>query len=641
MVLLLAIGPLAACGAPPAPPGGIARNENLDRAFAAAVADPSRAAALFAETEAGPSLERARFIVWADCLKRVGAGAEQWRLYLAQHPPADLAGRARLALISVLDRDGLTEEIVQERDLLPESLQPRADELLLSAEDPSIRAEAANRLVVTSPGRLRSHDRKIDQDLLTALPPASRIDRARAWRLQGSPARAAAELRSQRFSGEIDRQRRRELARSEIASGAPLRALNALPPPARSTAEDLVLRAQAYRNRAWHLFPGRGERKVFDDCRSAAERSLTTAGIEEHRHTALGLVLECATESGDLETALESWWRLEALGFEDSRREWLGRRLGIALVRSGADEREVSELARAVPSQRRCLSFWVASRPPIDRGEMERLASAAFADLYAIWARELLGLGRPETVAIPLKSAEGAAPESVQRLIQAGLEADAVREWRRIRGSRSTTPDEALAAAELAQEQGFATDHIRWLRAGYPELGTIDMAAAPGQVVAEYLPLRWSGALVAAAEESGVDPWLLAAIARQESGFTAHARSPRGAVGVLQLLPSTARGHARALGLTPPLDLQDPTLNIRIGAREFAFLLRRFEAVEPALAAYNGGMTRARKWWKRWPDRRRFTEEIPVPESYNYVRRVTYLAEAYRLVHREEWRSPP
>ena len=166
------------------------------------------------------------------------------------------------------------------------------------------------------------------------------------------------------------------------------------------------------------------------------------------------------------------------------------------------------------------------------------------------------------------------------------------------------------------------------------------MAAVPENAVVEYLPLLWSEALMTAARESKVDPWLIAAIARQESGFTAHARSPRGAVGVLQLLPSTARGHARALGLPSPPDLRDPELNIRLGARELAFLMRRFEAVEPVLASYNGGMTRARKWWRRWPDRKRFTEEIPVPETYNYVRRVTYLSEAYRLVHREKWRNP-
>ncbi len=638
--LALALVVLSACAVPTTEIRDDAREELLDQAFAAASTDPLLAASLFAEAGSGPGLERVRFIVWADCLKRAEVGGEEWRVYLADHPPADLADRARLALITALHRDGAFDAILGERALLAANLQPRADALLLDSNNLEVRLDAAQRLVVTSPRRLRSHDQALDQKLLAGLPPASRVERARAWRLQGSPKRAAAEMRSQRFTGEVDLERRRELARAELQSGAPLRALKALPSGKAATAEDLVLRAQAYRNRAWHLFPGRGEKSVFNDCRSAAGSSLAAGGDDELRVMALTLLLECGTETGNLDSALESWWRLEALGWSDSKREWLGRRLGINLVRNGASAQTIAELARTMPSQQRCLSFWSARRAMTDLTGLEHLSNAGFADLYGIWAREILDLDAPDAVDLPVTVTAGTAPESVQRLITAGLEGDAVREWRRIRFDRSTTPGEAIAAAELAQDQGFATDHIRWLRAGYPKLGTVAMEGVPKNVVIEYLPLRWSDALVEAAREFGVDPWLIAAIGRQESGFTAHARSPRGAVGVLQLLPSTARGHARSLGLPSPPDLLDPELNIRLGARELAFLLRRFGAVEPALAAYNGGMTRVRKWIKIWPDRQRFTEEIPVPETYNYVRRVTYLAEAYRLVHQEHWRHP-
>ncbi len=167
------------------------------------------------------------------------------------------------------------------------------------------------------------------------------------------------------------------------------------------------------------------------------------------------------------------------------------------------------------------------------------------------------------------------------------------------------------------------------------------MTAAPANAVEVYLPLRWRSALMAAATEFGLDPWLLAGIARQESTFTAHAVSPRGAIGAMQLLPSTASVHSRALGLGSSPDLRDAELNLRLGARELAHLLRRFGAVEPALAAYNGGETRVRAWWKRQPDPRRFSEEIPIPETYTYVRRVVYLSEAYRQVYDNPRRTPP
>jgi soluble lytic murein transglycosylase len=80
---------------------------------------------------------------------------------------------------------------------------------------------------------------------------------------------------------------------------------------------------------------------------------------------------------------------------------------------------------------------------------------------------------------------------------------------------------------------------------------------------------------------------------------------------------------------------------MRLGARELASLVQRFGALEPALAAYNGGAARAARWWRLEPDPRRFAEAVPVPETYNYIRRVVYLAEAYRLVYADEWRSTP
>jgi soluble lytic murein transglycosylase-like protein len=110
---------------------------------------------------------------------------------------------------------------------------------------------------------------------------------------------------------------------------------------------------------------------------------------------------------------------------------------------------------------------------------------------------------------------------------------------------------------------------------------------------------------------------------------------------VLQLLPSTARLHARNLGFGSQINLEDPAVNIRLGAHELAWLIRRFGATEPALAAYNAGDLRARRWWKRWPETEVFTESIPIPETYNYVRRVEFLAEAYREIHADAWRTTP
>ncbi len=401
----------------------------------------------------------------------------------------------------------------------------------------------------------------------------------------------------------------------------------------------MALRAQAYRNRGWHLFPGRGENRYFRDCVDAAESAVALDSGGDQSQASLALRLECATQTGQLETALGSWRLLEAGRWDDPRREWLGRRLGIALIRSMPDSPAIAELERCLPFQVRCLRYWKAMSSADADAELMALANAGIADLYGQWSREVVARTIPDASDFGPPVPAGRPPPSVDRLLVAGSKSEALREWRRIRRSRSATPAEALAAAELAADNGWSTDSIRWLLSGFPSLGTVDMDREAENAVRAYLPLRWRGAVNAAARETGLDPWLIAGVARQESGFVAHAASPQGAIGVLQLLPSTARPHARALGLGSQPDLRDPEVNIRLGARELGALMRRFGAVEPALAAYNGGLTRVRGWWKRWPDRHRFTEEIPVPETYNYVRRVLFLSEAYRLAYEEEWRK--
>jgi soluble lytic murein transglycosylase len=635
-LFILVVAVAAACGTDPPRAPDSQREKILDQGFLLAATDPARAADLFAEAGPGPSLEHSRLIAWADCLDRNAAASDAWRRYLDDQPPEYLANRARLALIRTLIDEGFLEMAAAESNLLPIGDRSEADAMLITVDDPQTRLEAAGRLVIQSPSILAAADRDLDRRLASLLEPEDQLHRASAWRRDGRPSTAAAELRAKRWSGEAEKHRRRELARAELAAGSPLRALKAL--PSAREAEDEILRAQSFRNRGWHLFPDRRARRQFADCVSAAGSAVQLAVRDDLRRAALVLRLECATESDDLVVALEAWRKLEALNWTGSRREWLGRRLGISLARRNGSSEEVLGIARNLPNQERCLRYWMAVESGAGGRELNALAEAGFADLYAQWSEE--ALARPPQNSTELQAGIEAdlPPESVARLLAAGSQNAALDQWRRIRRSRPPTPTEALAAAETAAGHGRPTDAIRWLRAGFPELGSIDMSLAPENVIRAYLPVRFKKALLVAARESGLDPWLIAGVARQESGFAAHAVSPRGAIGVLQLLPSTARSHSRALGLGSHPDLRDPESNLRIGARELSSLLHRFGALEPALAAYNAGVTRVRGWWKRWPDRHRFTEEIPVPETYNYVRRVVYLSEAYRLVYEEEWR---
>lgn len=135
-----------------------------------------------------------------------------------------------------------------------------------------------------------------------------------------------------------------------------------------------------------------------------------------------------------------------------------------------------------------------------------------------------------------------------------------------------------------------------------------------------------------AAADTGVDPWLLMAVARRESAFNPHARSSVGARGLMQLMPYTARQVARELGESAPSEstLLQPDTNIRLGSTYLAGLLKRYNGNRVlALAAYNAGPHRVDKWLT---DAQMpydvFIESIPFYETREYVQAVL----AYRVI---------
>lgn len=122
----------------------------------------------------------------------------------------------------------------------------------------------------------------------------------------------------------------------------------------------------------------------------------------------------------------------------------------------------------------------------------------------------------------------------------------------------------------------------------------------------------WADQIDAAAARHGLDPRLLAALVRAESGFRAEARSHAGAVGLTQLMPATARG----LGVDP----YDPVENLDGGARYLKSMLDRFGSTESALAAYNAG-----------PGRVERAGGVPqIPETQAYVPKVLRYYEQLR-----------
>jgi hypothetical protein len=116
-----------------------------------------------------------------------------------------------------------------------------------------------------------------------------------------------------------------------------------------------------------------------------------------------------------------------------------------------------------------------------------------------------------------------------------------------------------------------------------------------------------------------LDPALMTSLIRQESAFQAQAVSHAGAVGLMQVMPKTARKVQRT---QTRQTLMDPVTNLNIGSRFFRSLLDEYSGdVEFALAAYNAGSNRVTDWQRRYvtPDKRLFVDLIPFKETREYI----------------------
>ncbi len=122
-----------------------------------------------------------------------------------------------------------------------------------------------------------------------------------------------------------------------------------------------------------------------------------------------------------------------------------------------------------------------------------------------------------------------------------------------------------------------------------------------------------------ALRQNEMDAKLLLSLIRQESAFNSRARSSAGAIGLMQVMPATARRFERIKKYDR---LFEPAFNLKIGSKYFAGLLERFGGdAELALAAYNAGPRRVDQWLVRYPVKNRilFLDLIPFKETREYV----------------------
>ena len=254
-----------------------------------------------------------------------------------------------------------------------------------------------------------------------------------------------------------------------------------------------------------------------------------------------------------------------------------------------------------------------------ERSEAELNALATGRGFHAYLAAEILSLPLSlarDKVASP--AANNSDVARVRELIAVGMTWEARSEFR----AALDDPAVALSLAELAAESEWHSLAIQAAAA----------AQAWGHVDLRF-PVVFESEFMNASEESGLDVEELFAIARRESAMAADAVSEVGARGLMQLMPSTARLTARKHNYRYSRSrLMRPGYNTAVGALYYADLIEQYDGNRVlALAAYNAGPNRVRRWSEGTMSVARWVDTIPFKETREYVRAVLAYNVIYRL----------
>jgi soluble lytic murein transglycosylase len=308
-------------------------------------------------------------------------------------------------------------------------------------------------------------------------------------------------------------------------------------------------------------------------------------------------------------------------------------------------ERLLSRDAKGISALR--ARYWLA-RTREAQGDLT--AAAAFADIarefplsYYGWRARL----RVDDRALPRRTSERAVdpgtdtlgPDALARpqiLLEAGLEAEGRRELDRLYPQANSLLDR-LALSNLYANSG---DFDRSHRLIVEEFSST-LAGGP---IPEQLEMWWyawpapfgEDMRRATGDGDWIEPGLVYAVMREESGYRPAVVSPVGARGLLQIMPETGERLARDVALTDlhPDDLFEPGINIQLGSHYLRTLLIRFDGqLSAAIASYNAGPTAVTAWIDPELDDDEWVEAIPYDQTRAYVKRVLRSLYAYRVLY--------
>jgi soluble lytic murein transglycosylase len=203
-----------------------------------------------------------------------------------------------------------------------------------------------------------------------------------------------------------------------------------------------------------------------------------------------------------------------------------------------------------------------------------------------------------------------------------------------------------LLALEIARNAGEPYQGLHAMKSAIPEYLSISLDDAPSAFWTSLFPLPYRNDVLRSARQQSLDPYMLAALIRQESEFNPQALSPAHAYGLTQIEPGTGRALARRAGVRrfTNRSLFQPSINLKLGSIYLKALLDQWGGKwEQTLASYNAGKSRVTDWltWNDYREPAEFVESIPFTETREYVQAILRNASVYRQLYGAKLASAP
>ncbi|MFZ3324307.1 MAG: transglycosylase SLT domain-containing protein [Usitatibacter sp.] len=326
--------------------------------------------------------------------------------------------------------------------------------------------------------------------------------------------------------------------------------------------------------------------------------------------------------------ALEWYGQSDPAILTDSQLSWQVR----AAIRVGAWKQTLSSIQQLSPQEARepTWRYWRAralrAMGETDAANALMKGVAGQPTFYGLLAADEMGIAvaphwegwKPEQADLDRVNAIAGIQRALA-LYRVGLDNEALREW--LWAIRGLDDKSLLAAAEIAR---VANEPERAINTAEKTMQLHDFA--------QRFPTPHRDALAAAARQQDLDESIVYGIIRQESRFMPEARSRTGATGLMQIMPSTARWVARQTSVTYRAGmLLVPETNLQMGTYYFKRVLDDLGSPVLAIAAYNAGPGRARRWRDERPmEGIIYIETIPFNETRDYVKKVFTNAWYYR-----------